>query len=46
MEKLKSVWIIGYEQGGWSGEVHPIEEAWNDQSRGNKKDRENQNSLW
>ena len=42
VKKLISVSIIGYEQGGWSGEAHLVEEEWNDQSRGNKKGRENQ----
>ena len=42
VKKLKSVSIIGYEQGGWSGEAHLVEEEWNAQSRGNKKGRENQ----
>ena len=46
VKKLKSVWIVTYEQGGWSGEAHPLEEEWNDQSRGKKKGRGNQKSLW
>ena len=46
VKKLKSVWLVRYEQGGWSGEAHPLEEEWNDQSWGNKKGRGNQKSLW
>ena len=42
VKKLKSVWIEIYEQCGWSGEAHPLEEKWNDQSWGNKKGRGNQ----
>ena len=42
VKKLKSMSIIGYEQGGWSGEAHLVKEEWNAQSRGNKKGRENQ----
>ena len=39
-------WIIRYEEGRWSGEAHPVEEEWNDQSQGNKKGIGNQKSLW